>query len=287
LTSLHRDGRSLVAVVMGGRTAASRDATMESLLADHVAQASTRRTAGSMIAQAEPTVPLQLAAATPPARPAIELAAVAADVPAPPARPAATQLAEGDNSADDDEEDGAPRAAAVLPPAKIAARVAPPAPQPAAPVRLAEATPEQLGWIKGPDPVDPAKAQATLAAAMLAANPTEAKPAAPAPVAAAPAARPREESEIARDDETRAGDRSGWVVQIGISDDETKANDLLIQARAKNPGALASAKPFTEKVKKGEDVFYRARFAGLDSATAETACRSLKKSGFPCFAAHD
>jgi D-alanyl-D-alanine carboxypeptidase len=50
---------------------------------------------------------------------------------------------------------------------------------------------------------------------------------------------------------------------------------------------LASATPLTEKVKKGEDVFYRARFAGLDSATAESACRSLKKSGFSCFAAHD
>ena len=61
----------------------------------------------------------------------------------------------------------------------------------------------------------------------------------------------------------------------------------MIRARAKNRATLASAKPFTEKVKKGEDVFYRARFAGLDSASAETACRSLKKSGFPCFAARD
>ncbi len=116
LTSLHRDGRSLVAVVMGGRTVASRDATMESLIADHIAEASTKRTAGSMIAQAEAAAPLQLAAATPPARPAIEPAVVSANVPAPPTRPAVAQLAEGDNSADDDEEDGAPRVAATLPP---------------------------------------------------------------------------------------------------------------------------------------------------------------------------
>ena len=61
----------------------------------------------------------------------------------------------------------------------------------------------------------------------------------------------------------------------------------LIRAREHNPSTLASAKAVTEKVKKGEDTFYRARFAGLDSASAEQACRSLKRSGFSCFAAHD
>jgi D-alanyl-D-alanine carboxypeptidase len=40
-------------------------------------------------------------------------------------------------------------------------------------------------------------------------------------------------------------------------------------------------------VRKGEDTFYRARFAGLDPATAESACRALKRNGFSCFAAHD
>ena len=82
-------------------------------------------------------------------------------------------------------------------------------------------------------------------------------------------------------------DHGGWIIQIGISDNAAKANDLLARARAQNRGQLAQARPFTEKVAKGEDVFYRARFAGLDSASAETACRSLKKSGFACFAARD
>ena len=45
LTSVHRDGRSLVAVVMGGRTAGVRDRIMENLIADHVAEASTVHTA--------------------------------------------------------------------------------------------------------------------------------------------------------------------------------------------------------------------------------------------------
>src|SRR5208282_30913 len=53
LTSVHRDGRSLIAVVMGGRSAAGRDRIMEGLIADHLAEASTARTA-TMIADAAP-----------------------------------------------------------------------------------------------------------------------------------------------------------------------------------------------------------------------------------------
>ncbi len=285
LTSVHRDGRSLVAVVMGGRTAGARDAVMESLIADHIAEASNKGHTATMIADAGPAEPaaaplppVQLAAAPTPARPAP--AAFAAEIPSPPARPAASQVEEGDADAEDGE-DGAPRVAAVLPPAKIAQRVAAtvrePQPQPARPERVAEAAPEQLGWVKGPDAASPAKPQAGLTAAPLAA----------APVAAAPVARPREETEVARNDETRSGDRTGWVIQIGATDDADKANDLLTRARAKDRAMLATARPLTEKVKKGNDVFYRARFAGLDSATAESACRSLKKSGFACFAARD
>ena len=45
LTSVHRDGRSLIAVVMGGRSAAARDRVMENLIDDHLAQCSTVRTA--------------------------------------------------------------------------------------------------------------------------------------------------------------------------------------------------------------------------------------------------
>ena len=43
LTSVHRDGRSLIAVVMGGRSAGGRDRIMENLIADHIAEASTAR----------------------------------------------------------------------------------------------------------------------------------------------------------------------------------------------------------------------------------------------------
>ena len=77
------------------------------------------------------------------------------------------------------------------------------------------------------------------------------------------------------------------MIQIGATDNEAKANALLNKAREHNRQALAAAKPVAEKVRRGEDTFYRARFAGLDSASAESACRSLKRSGFSCFAARD
>ena len=77
------------------------------------------------------------------------------------------------------------------------------------------------------------------------------------------------------------------MIQIGATDDLAKANALLIRARELNRSTLAAAKPVTEPVRKRDGTLYRARFAMLDSSSAESACRSLKRSGFSCFPAHD
>jgi D-alanyl-D-alanine carboxypeptidase len=79
----------------------------------------------------------------------------------------------------------------------------------------------------------------------------------------------------------------GWMIQIGAPENLAKANALLTRAQERNRSTLASAKPLTEKVRKGDLTLYRARFAVLDSASAEAACRSLKRNGFSCFPAHD
>jgi D-alanyl-D-alanine carboxypeptidase len=50
VTSVHRGGRYLVAVVMGGASGASRDARMRDLISEKIAQASTKRTT-SMVAE--------------------------------------------------------------------------------------------------------------------------------------------------------------------------------------------------------------------------------------------
>ena len=78
----------------------------------------------------------------------------------------------------------------------------------------------------------------------------------------------------------------GWMIQIGAPDSLAKADALLSRAREHNR-FLASATPVTEKVRKGDATLYRARFAVVDSASAEAACRTLKRTGFSCFPAHD
>jgi D-alanyl-D-alanine carboxypeptidase len=255
LTSVHRDGRSLIAVVMGGRSAGGRDRIMENLIADHIAEASTARTA-TMVADASP-VETRDARAEPRVEPPVRAAPVveAGVQRVSSATSAGAEVEEGDNAAGDDEgpapqpilKAGAPRLA----------------------LRAAEPTAADLGLLKSSDRAQPsAKIQARLAAAS---------------ALTMPPGRPQSVG----DDSGGPAVQGGWMIQIGAPDDPAKANALLIRARERNPSALASAKPLTEKVRKGDATLYRARFAVLDSASAEAACRSLKRNGFSCFPAHD
>jgi D-alanyl-D-alanine carboxypeptidase len=288
LTSVHRGGRSLVAVVMGGRTAGARDRIMENLISDHVAEASTARTA-SMVADASGSLgraeePAHRAAPqeAPPARPHAIL--VTAGVSPREARTAEPIVSEGDNAANDDDS-ASLRVAAVAPTAKPApsplrSAVKPSVPAPAPPPQD-QRTPGQLGWAKGSD--DGAahpKAKITLRAVDTPRPPVE-RPNAQKETAVAA----RAPATVQDDDASDV--TGGWAIQVGASADLAKANALLIRAREENRSTLASAKPITQKVRKGEDTFYRARFAGLDSASAESACRSLKRNGFSCFTARD
>ncbi len=77
---------------------------------------------------------------------------------------------------------------------------------------------------------------------------------------------------------------SGWMIQIGATDAADKAAALLSRAKSQRHAYLGSARPFTEKVRKGRETLYRARFAGLEENKAEAACKALKTSGFSCFA---
>jgi D-alanyl-D-alanine carboxypeptidase len=265
LTSVHRDGRSLIAVVMGGRSAGGRDRIMENLIADHIAEASTAHTATAVAdaSPAETTEPTPPPAAR--ARPSVGAEARIQHVSA--AAGAANAAGEGDDGAGD-EEGPAPQ-----PMLKA------PAPAP----RAAQPTAADLGFVKGPDAGQgSAKTQARLAAASALVMPPLGRPQNPAED------EPRPTRASQQDDDNGGGAaHGGWVIQIGAPDNPAKASDLLIRARERNPSILASAKPLTEKVRKGEATLYRARFAVLDSASAEAACRSLKRTGFSCFPAHD
>src|ERR1051326_4772207 len=68
LTSVHRNGRHIVAVVLGGSSGGARDAKMRQLIETHIAQASTRRTAPMIAESAAPMRAMQLANARPETR---------------------------------------------------------------------------------------------------------------------------------------------------------------------------------------------------------------------------
>ena len=250
LASVHRDGRSLIGVVFGGRSAPGRDRIMENMIEDHIAEASSVRSAPTVAEAPQP------AAEERPER--SHASPVAADVPAraPPDRSTEPQVAEGDDG------DEAPLGVASI--ASGPERLAQPSTVPAAPTPVRR-TPAELGWRTGPAPA-PRRADS--------------------PAAYASAAKPKPPA-APEDGGVQKDGQKNWIVQIGATDDKEKAEALIKRALQRNRSALAAAKPVTEKVRKGDGAYYRARFAGLNSSSAELACRSLKRNGFSCFAARD
>ncbi len=61
VTSVHRDGRYIVAVVLGGHTASERDAHMRELIDAYIKEASVRRSAPAIAERADSSKPVALA----------------------------------------------------------------------------------------------------------------------------------------------------------------------------------------------------------------------------------
>lgn len=87
VTSVKRGNRYVVAVVLGGRSGGARDATMRNLIAEHLEDASTRRTAPVLAERGAAETPTVQAAAerkaAPRAAAPVQLAAAQAPTPAP------------------------------------------------------------------------------------------------------------------------------------------------------------------------------------------------------------
>lgn len=242
VTSMHRGGRHVVAVVLGGRSAGQRDAQMRELLSDHIMTASTRRTAPAIaeapaqseerrVAATEEAVPapagkpllLHKVAATPEATASISLEA-AAHAPLNRPKPGSTD------------------------PIK-------PLPVKTVSVKPASQSSKTAKTKFSPVPIPPAQAS-TVAAA------SEEQP--------SKTAAPEKPS------------RNGWMIQVGAFDEEKEARVRLHSARSRAGKLLGHADPFTEPVTKGEKTLYRARFAGFDRHQAEAACRTLKRKDIAC-----
>ncbi|MFZ1812980.1 MAG: D-alanyl-D-alanine carboxypeptidase [Rhizobiaceae bacterium] len=90
----------------------------------------------------------------------------------------------------------------------------------------------------------------------------------------------------AREDVQQAA--AGWQIQIGATDSQQSALNLLEKARAKAPSVLGTMSNYTETVEKNGDLLYRARFAGFSSKDAAwNACGMLKKKKFACLAVYN
>ncbi|MFD2250625.1 D-alanyl-D-alanine carboxypeptidase [Pseudochelatococcus lubricantis] len=256
LTSLRTDSRHVVATVLGGRSGAQRDQRMEVLLAQSLPDASTGRRRTALVVEAPSArnveAPVRVASAEP--------------VYVPPSQPLSNTVPL---------QIGKPIDLSNIRPvvASASGATVTPSSGPAA----QSSTSGALAYADAPAPAPrPAEATVTLASvqpdrtlekkalAKLAATPAVEAPAQPAAASAARA--------------------PGWIIQLGASADEDKAHHILQQAKSKSRGLLANASPFTEKVVRGNVTLFRARFSGFDPEGAQAACKTLKRSGFDCFA---
>ena len=303
LTSVHRDGHWIVGVVLGGTSGASRDRIMANLIEEHIEEGARSRTAGAIAESSAGDRSEDVRAEAPRAEPP------RAEPPKALVRPAPV-VEERSDPVQTISRAQPPLVAAYAP----ATASIPPTPLPPAPPAAAErprpafvsgapkaapgestpqrgravldgstgrpisasasagltATPSSMRWIAGPAAARAGKPEAAH---------VEVARAEPARV---PLVRPdAEEEHVAPAGRPR---NAGWMIQIGATDEPDKAQELLSRARAETHGALGRARPFTEKVQKGHETLWRARFAGLEEDSAEAACRALKRAGFSCFA---
>jgi D-alanyl-D-alanine carboxypeptidase len=324
VTSVRRGNRHIVAVVMGGTSGGARDARMRGLIEEHVQEASTRRTAPTLVEGGETDVGRGKLRA-----PEIAHRSLASDRGTiVPAEPAATP-APRPGSADPIQpipvktinvRAGSMQTAALGPlvvpapqstvPPQWAARAHPPAP-PAAPAPAP--TPVALAVLQPVAAPAPEPAQlpppaprpgvlGTLPVRSAALAPIPEKPPAP-PVATRPAsaawlgARGSRQSvehdaeqvasvpaEPAAHGPHGAHSRGDWMIQVGAFPEEGQAKERLRSAQSMAHSMLANAEGFTEKVMKGSKELYRARFAGLDKEGAEAACHYFKRNDIACMA---
>jgi D-alanyl-D-alanine carboxypeptidase len=289
VTSIHRDNRYLVAVVLGGVTAGARDERMRYLISENITAAATKRTA-PMIAQAGASQPRnetrpEAKSESKTAGPSIGLASAnsraATLAPAVPASGTA-----GTPKAADTGDPIRPvmvRTLTVRPAAQVQTAAV-------APLPVAAPTPTPIAVAPAVAPAVAAEAPREAAPPPVP-EPAPARVEAPAPIQSlAPGpgilgtlpARPMTGSIGEISTAAKPAMRSGWMIQVGAYTAEQEAKERLNAVQSKAARILGAADPFTELVLKGEITYYRARFAGLDKDRAEAACKYLKRNDVEC-----
>jgi D-alanyl-D-alanine carboxypeptidase len=292
VSSVRRNNRHIVAVVLGGSSGGQRDARMRSLIDSNIMLAST--TATTKVAAAAPVAaPIQVAAPEPAAAPAVQETAApklaaAASVPATMSPPAAKPSGHALNIGSTDPIKPVPVKTVVvkLAPPKVApAKPAPVAPEPVA-AKPAPMQTASLAPVAAPEPAAVPQAAPPAKPSIVSPAPSPPPPGARPgilgvlPVAAAAAGKAIVPTATAAEPKPLV--RSGWAIQIGAYEAEAEAKQRLSDAQSKAGGVLNKADPYTERTIKGDKTYYRARFAGFDRDQAEAACKQLKRSEISC-----
>lgn len=77
--------------------------------------------------------------------------------------------------------------------------------------------------------------------------------------------------------------QTSWNIQIGAFPTREGARDRIAAAKTRRVAELKKATPFLMPVAKNGNTLYRARFSGLNKKQAARACRQLKRAGVGCF----
>jgi D-alanyl-D-alanine carboxypeptidase len=279
VSSVRRGSRHVVAVVLGGASGAARDARMRSLIEQHIASAANNRTVANVVETTE-----GVAAAPKLAKPELatrpELRPIRDDAMAPVA------------SAPVEPIEPKPEATAVATSQVLSRSPKPGSGEPINPVKVKTITVKagnvqtaMLVPLVAPTPQAaqaPAHFAPTAAArpGALGVLPAEPQPAAVYQTAAAASAPATTESVGPR----QPHPRGPWIIQVGAFPKETEAKDRLREAQSLARTMLAKADPFTERFKKGNQEYYRARFAGFDQHAAEAVCKYFKRNEMACLA---
>jgi D-alanyl-D-alanine carboxypeptidase len=287
VSSVRRGSRHVVAVVLGGASGGARDARMRALIEQHIASASNNRTVAKItettdVAAAAPKISKPEVVAKPEFRP------IRDDVMAPVAVASAAAM--------ETTEPAKPETASAGP-ATFARAPKPGSGEPINPVKVKTITVKAgnvqtaaLVPLVAPTP-QAAQAPAHFAPTAPTVAPQRpgilgtlpAEPAQPATVyqtAAATSAPVTTESVAPR----QPHPRGPWIIQVGAFPKETEAKDRLREAQSLARSMLAKADPFTERFVKGNQEYYRARFAGFDQHGAEAACKYFKRNDIACLA---
>jgi D-alanyl-D-alanine carboxypeptidase len=263
VTSVKRDARQIVAVVLGGRTASTRDTRMRELIGNSIKFASTKSV----------VTPTARSATTDATTDAVAIAAISAaqneqasasgsDTPMKPIRVKTVNV-----------KAQKPEIASTLGAVDASTISA-----------SADATLESRLLATAFGQSEPAGSKQPSFNAVEARHPTADKPARIAAL---------KETVLAPDKSPPTGKstaatelspiRGGWAVQVGAYEAEGEAKQHLTSAKVQ-ASLLAKAKAYIERTVNGTKTYYRVRFAGFDRDQALAACKELKRKDIACVA---